>query len=200
MGILQRFAVLGVVVSVATACTAQSSSPSKGLADNSSGAMPPGLTCPVMTTVEYDHIRHTTMLGASPENPLICLIKRPVGGPRPLLLNWYAVDRLRKEDVDHGIELITSLLTGPVGFTTDWNRFLTASPFSYVSHFTVAPSQSMTVGYKTYDVRVIKSSHRPYEDNETWIDKDSLTILKYLDYVYPSHSYTVTGLVKAPPS
>ena len=135
-----------------------------------------------------------------PKNPMICLIKQPVGTPRPLIMNWYAVDRLRPVDVEQGIELITSLLTGPVGFTASWNQFLNGSNFPYVSQFTVAPDQSMTVGDKTYDVRVIRSKHRLYEDSETWIDKQSLLILKYVDYVYPSKDHTVTALVKAPAS
>lgn len=153
-----------------------------------------------MTTVEYDHVRHTTMLGASPENPQICLVKQRVGPPRALIMNWYAVDRLRRLDVDHGIELITSLLTGPVGFTTYWNRFMTGSSFNFISEFIVEPDQSITIGDKNFDVRVIRSMHRPYEDSETWIDKQSLLILKYIDKVYPSKSYTVTALAKAPVS
>lgn len=200
MGILQRYPILRVVASVATACTAQSNLSSKGLADNNSRAMPPGLTCPVMIKVEYNHVRSTTMLGPSPENPLICLIKQADGTPKPLILNWYAVDRLRPVDVDHGIELITSLLTGPVGFTANWNRFLTFSSFTYVSQFIVAPDQSINVGGKNYDVRVIRGWNRPREDSETWIDKESLIILKYVDYVYPSKNYTATALVKLPAS
>ena len=148
--------------------------------------------------VEYDHARYKMMLGASPDDPRICLLGRRSGTPESLILNWYTVDRLRAVDVEQGIDVLTSLLTGPVGFTTDWTRFLGGSNFPYVTHFTVEPDQSISVGGKNYDVRVIRDSHRPYEDGETWIAKDSLLILKYVDNVYPAKSYTVTDLIKAP--
>ena len=114
------------------------------------------------------------MTGASTESPLICSTRRTGGYPRSLVLNWYAVDRLRPVDIDHGIEVLSSILNGPVGFTTSWNRFVGGSSYPYETQLIVEPDKSITIGGRNYDVRVIKAKNSRFEDNEYWFDKKAL--------------------------
>lgn len=188
-------AALVAVLGFTAACTAPSA-PLKVSSPSAGGAtVPSGPTCPVMTKVEYDHSRSIVMLGPSPDNPLICLQKRAVGGPRALVLNWYAVDRLRSSDVDRAVEVLVSIVTGPIGFVTDWNRFLGNNSAPYETRFTVMPDQSIAVGAERFDVRVVTAKSAA-EDNEYWIAKDRLLILKYVNRLNQSANYTVTGLAR----
>ena len=139
------------------------------------------------------------MLGASSDNPLICLSQGRAGGPEALVLNWYRVDRLRQSDIDYSIRILASVVTEAVGFKITWNRFLYANYIPYETNFVVAADKTMTVGNKTYDVRVVTATSSE-EDNEYWIDRKSLLILKYANRRNRAANYTVTALTATPPS